>query len=142
MSLVSLKNSIFILKKGASRASSEPDQGQLVRAGSAARAAGCFLLVCCHRPACLQAQPYSSQRRRRAGGARSAQKRGASGESPFFCLLDSCFACSSRALYLLHCCGSHYLWNHRFRVLTKVTIEAIDFEQVWIKWCAMKSRRL
>ena len=26
--------------------------------------------------------------------------------------------------------------------MAKVPIEAIDFEQVWIKWCAMKSHRL
>ena len=26
--------------------------------------------------------------------------------------------------------------------MAKVPIEAIDFEQVWIKWCAMKSPRL
>ena len=26
--------------------------------------------------------------------------------------------------------------------MAKVPIEAIDFEQVWIKWCAMKSRHL
>ena len=31
----------------------------------------------------------------------------------------------------------------QMRVATaKVPIEAIDFEQVWIKWCVMKGRRL
>jgi hypothetical protein len=26
--------------------------------------------------------------------------------------------------------------------MAKIPIEAIDFEQVWVKWCAMKGRRL
>ena len=26
--------------------------------------------------------------------------------------------------------------------MVKISIEAIDFEQVWIKWCAMKGQRL
>ena len=43
----------------------------------------------------------------------------------------------------LHCSLVLETLEAQVRVaMAKILIEAIDFEQVWIKWCAMKSHRL
>ena len=113
VSLVSVKNFIFILEKGAG-ASNQP--GQLVRAGLVTRARPGFFCACCRRPVTLQVQPRS-RGVDESGSLGELGAREEQGESSFFCLLHSCFAYSSCALYLLHCCCRHYLWSHRFRIL-------------------------